>query len=74
MNVWLQQKLEKYLPLISGMLIPAAFFAVAFLSFLAKEGFSYETAKIFHSGFYLISGLFLIFLININDGVRYFSA
>lgn len=68
MNVWLQQKLEKYLPLISGMLIPAAFFAVAFLSFLAKEGFSYETAKIFHSGFYLISGLFLIFLININDG------
>ena len=64
----LQQKLEKYLPLISGMLIPVVFFSAAFLSFLAKEGLSYETAKIFHTGFYLISGVFLIFLININDG------
>lgn len=64
----LQQVLEKYLPLISGMLIPVGVFAVGMLAFLVSDGFAFETAKIFHIGFYVLSGLFLIFLMNINDG------
>ena len=64
----LQQVLEKYIPLIANMLVPASIFAEGLLSFLSMGGFSFETASIFHWAFYILSVLNLLILLNFIRG------
>ena len=64
----LQQTLEKYLPLIGHMLVPAILFAAGLFCFLLQDGFNFDTAQIFHWGFYIISFISLIILLNFNRG------
>lgn len=62
----LQQTLEKYLPLIGGMLVPAAVFAYGLFAFLYDENFSEHTKMLFHVGFYLLGLINFIVLLNFN--------
>lgn len=62
----LQQTLEKYLPLISGMLVPAAVFAYGLFAFLYDENFSDQSKMVFHGGFYLLGLVNFIVLLNFN--------
>lgn len=64
----LQHILEKYLPLISGMLVPAMIFAVGLLWFLAAGGFDFGIAGIFHWFFYGLGLFNLLVLLNFNRG------
>ena len=62
----LQQTLEKYIPLIHNMLVPTAIFACALISFLLKGSLSNESALFYHWGFYTISFVCFILMLNFN--------
>ena len=62
----IQQILEKYIPLISNMLVPAIIYAVSLLSFLVNDKFSFQTNVIFHYLFYSLSICSLLILLNFN--------
>lgn len=62
----IQQILEKYVPLISNMLVPAIIYAVSLLSFLIKDGFDIQTNVFLHYSFYFISAASLLILLNFN--------
>ncbi len=64
----LQQILEKYLPLVGNMLIPVTIFAIGLLSYLADDGFSFDTAVVLHRCFYSLSLIALLILLNFNCG------
>ena len=63
----LHQILEKYIPLVSNMLFPLLVFSVGLLAFLISGGFAYDSAKILHWCFYLISFISLVTLLNFNQ-------
>ena len=69
----LQQTLEKYLPTISNMLVPASIFAFGLFSFLINDGFSFADSKIFHWSFYALVFTNLVILLNFNLGCTLFS-
>ena len=62
----IQQTLEKYVPLISNMLIPALIYIIALLYFLAANDFNASLGMFFHNGFYVLSILGIIILLNFN--------
>lgn len=64
----LHQTLEKYLPLISNMLAPAAIFSIGLFSFLSSGEFEASTSSVFHWGFFAISFIGLVLLLNFNRG------
>lgn len=69
----LQQTLEKYLPTISNMLVPAIIFAFGLFSFLLNDGFSFSNSKIFHWSFYALVFINVVVLLNFNLGRSLFS-
>ena len=64
----LHQTLEKYLPLISNMLVPAIIFSSGLFAFLSAGEFAHSTDLIFHWGFYVLSFTGLVVLLNFNRG------
>lgn len=62
----LQQTLEKYLPLIGGMLFPAVVFTAGTLSFLSDGNFSEHGKILLHAGFYFLCLADLILLLYFN--------
>lgn len=62
----IQQTLEKYVPLISNMLAPAIIYAVVLLSFLSYDNFDEKTNGLFHAGFYTLTILCALVLLNFN--------
>ena len=62
----IQQVLEKYVPLISYMLVPAIIYAVSLLSFLINERFETQTDIWLHYSFYGLSIISILILLNFN--------
>ncbi len=61
-------KIEKIIPLIGNMLLPAFLFAGALISFCLEGTFSDTTTSVFHSGFYLLSFSSFLVLLYFNRG------
>ena len=63
----LQQTLEKYVPLISNMLMPLFIYGLSLIIFLLYNDLSRGVALFCHWGFYIISLLGLLILLNFNQ-------
>ncbi len=64
----LHQTLEKYLPLIGNMLIPAALFAYVLFSYLLQDEFIYDSSLTYHWLFFSLSSVNFIVLLYFNQG------
>lgn len=62
----IQQTLEKYVPLISNMILPAVIYAVSLMLFLIKEPFEIQTNIFLHYFFYFVSFAGLLIMLNFN--------
>ena len=61
-------QIEKIIPLIGNMLLPAFLFACALLSFCLQGTFSNTATSVFHTGFYLLSFIGFLTLLYCNRG------
>ncbi len=64
----LHQTLEKYLPLIGNMLIPAAIFAYGLFDFLLQEEFDYADSQVCHGFFFGLAVVNFVILLYFNQG------
>ncbi len=62
----IQQVLEKYVPLISYMLVPAIIYAISLLSFFISGKFEAQTDILCHYSFYGLSIISIFILLNFN--------
>lgn len=64
----LNSVLEKYLPLISGMLMPAIMFAFCLFKFLGNDGISQTVGEFCHWGIYILGISILLLQLYFNKG------